>query len=917
MNKQQLASKIWASANKMRSKIEANEYKDYILGFIFYKFLSDSEVNYLKSQDWTDGDMKTDLVEEDEETVAACQSKLGYFIAYKDLFSTWINPSEDFSVGNVRDALTRFARLINAKHEKVYKGIFDTLQNGLSKLGENAGAQTKAIRDLLNLIRDIPTSGKQDYDVLGFIYEYLIGNFAANAGKKAGEFYTPHEVALMMSEIVAHHLRGKEEIRIYDPTSGSGSLLLNIGRSVSKYMTDKNKITYFAQELKEPTYNLTRMNLVMRGILPDNIAVRNGDTLEEDWPMFDEADPHSTYEPLYCDAVVSNPPYSQEWNPTEDSRDDERYKHFGVAPKGTADYAFLLHDLYHVKPDGIMTIVLPHGVLFRGGSEEEIRRNLIEKNKIDAIIGLPANIFFGTGIPTLVMVLRQKRDRDDILFVDASRGFVKEGKNNKLRARDIRKIVDAVTRRLNIPNFSRAVSRDEIRKNEYNLNISLYVSSADADEQWDIYSTMFGSIPNSEIDSLSDFWTTFPTLRSDIFEPVSEAYSKLKTEDVRHAILDNMEVFRYGCAYSDALQHLPEYLHTRLIDAVQFVKINSEFENISEHLFGIVEPFKLIDRYAAYQLLSEAWQQISGDLEILQSEGLSAANVVDPRMVIKKKDGKEQEVQDGWIGRILPFDLVQKEVLGEELARLQSLKSDLEKASGDLADLVESLTPEQQQKYLNDNNDAFVAKPVNDTLKQVFADVFTPDIDNLLEYQALSKKKDKLDFLALHPEFEDFRMAKNKDGIYTATVVKAEIARQRAEYEFPADSLEAILVKASSLMAAEKLLKADVKTLEAELVYKTKETIEALSEDKIRELLHAKWITPLTQSINLLSAQQVLDKLTAAVNALSIKYAETLSDIDRSISVSEDNLATMIDDLTGNDLDMAGLRELQKLLRHE
>ena len=214
--------------------------------------------------------------------------------------------------------------------------------------------------------------GKQDYDVLGFIYEYLISNFAANAGKKAGEFYTPHEVSLLMSEIVANHMKDRTEIKIYDPTSGSGSLMINIGRSVARYMGDSDRIKYYAQELKENTYNLTRMNLVMRGILPDNIVTRNGDTLEEDWPYFDESDPNGTYDPLYVDAVVSNPPYSQAWN-TVDKETDPRYARFGVAPKGKADYAFLLHDLFHLKSDGIMTIVLPHGVLFRGGEEGGIR----------------------------------------------------------------------------------------------------------------------------------------------------------------------------------------------------------------------------------------------------------------------------------------------------------------------------------------------------------------------------------------------------------------------------------------------------------------------------------------------------------------------------------------------------------------
>lgn len=276
MNKQQLASKIWESANKMRSKIEANEYKDYILGFIFYKFLSDKEVKYLKELGYTDEDIDT-VTEDDEEIVENVQKNIGYFISYDNLFSTWLEMGSDFNVANVRDALSAFSRLINPSHKKVFGGVFDTLQTGLSKLGDSSNSQTKSISDLLYLIKDIPMDGRQDYDVLGFIYEYLISNFAANAGKKAGEFYTPHEVALLMSEIVADHLKDRSEIKIYDPTSGSGSLLINIGKAVAKHMGDSDRIKYYAQELKENTYNLTRMNLVMRGILPDNIVTRNGD----------------------------------------------------------------------------------------------------------------------------------------------------------------------------------------------------------------------------------------------------------------------------------------------------------------------------------------------------------------------------------------------------------------------------------------------------------------------------------------------------------------------------------------------------------------------------------------------------------------------------------------------------------------
>ncbi|MCS2716215.1 type I restriction-modification system subunit M [Bacteroides thetaiotaomicron] len=531
MNKQQLASKIWASANRMRSKIEANDYKDYILGFIFYKFLSDKEEAFLKKNDWVEADLP-ELTEEDEETVRYCQQQLGYFISYENLFSTWLKKGRDFDVSNVRDALSAFNRLISETHKKVFSKIFDTLQTGLSKLGDSAGSQTKSISDLIQVIKDIPTDGSQDYDVLGFIYEYLISNFAANAGKKAGEFYTPHEVSVVMSEIIANHLSSRDKIEIYDPTSGSGSLLINIGRSVAKHINDKNNIKYYAQELKENTYNLTRMNLVMRNILPDNIVVRNADTLEDDWPYFDDNDKERTYHPLYVDAVVSNPPYSQNWDPANKEA-DPRYSRFGLAPKGKADYAFLLHDLYHVKPDGIMTIVLPHGVLFRGGEEEKIRTNLIEFNHIDAIIGLPANIFFGTGIPTIIMVLKQRRDNDDVLIIDASKGFIKEGKNNRLRACDIKKIADAVIHRSDIPKFSKKVSRQTIRENGYNLNIPRYVDSSAEAESWDIYASMFGGIPNTEIDALSTYWAAFPTLRAELFAGNDTPYSALSAENVK------------------------------------------------------------------------------------------------------------------------------------------------------------------------------------------------------------------------------------------------------------------------------------------------------------------------------------------------------------------------------------------------
>ena len=739
MNKQQLATKIWESANKMRSKIEANEYKDYILGFIFYKFLSEKEVKYLKNNDWTD-EYLPELKEEDKETVTSIQKNLGYFISYENLFSTWLSKGKDFSVQDVRDALSAFSRLINPTHKKVFDGIFDTLQTGLSKLGDSAASQSKSISDLIYLIKDIPMDGKQGYDVLGFIYEYLIEKFAANAGKKAGEFYTPHEVSLLMSEIVAEHLKNREKIEIFDPTSGSASLLINIGKSASKYIEGKNKIKYYAQELKQNTYNLTRMNLVMRGIEADNIVTRNGDTLEDDWPYFDENDPTQTYNPLYVDAVVSNPPYSQGWN-SSDKETDPRYAGYGLAPKGKADYAFLLHDLYHIKPDGIMNIVLPHGVLFRGGEEGQIRKNLIENNKIDAIIGLPANIFYGTGIPTIVMVLKQKRDNTDVLIIDASKGFVKEGKNNKLRASDIKKIVDVVTRRETKEKFSRVVSRDEIRRNDYNLNIPRYVDSSEKAESWDIYASMFGGLPISEINELNEYWTAFPTLKTALLEKTSGEYSRIVVTDIKKAVKEIECVQAFEQSFKNAFGNFDDYLYNELIIKMDTLGISKTEEVLSLDIFARLKDIPLVDKYEAYQLLDDDWTKIAIDLEIIKTEGFESTKVVDPNMVVKKKGNLEQEVQEGWKGRIIPFDLVQNTLLLDEKQEIQKKENRLSEITSKYEELFDMLTEEEKEADFV-NEDSFVFAEVKKALKNKDIEVETKE--KLKEVEALNTEEKAL-----------------------------------------------------------------------------------------------------------------------------------------------------------------------------
>lgn len=852
MNKQQLASKIWESANKMRSKIEANEYKDYILGFMFYKFLSNKEVMTLKSMGLSNEDIKSDVNEENGRLKSVLQEKNGYFISYNNLFSTWIEMRNDFNISNVRDALSAFSRLINNTHKKVYDGIFKTLETGLSKLGDTSDSQTKAVKDLIYLIDDIPMDNNQDYDILGFIYEYLISNFAANAGKKAGEFYTPHEVSLLMSEIIAEHLKDRKQIEIYDPTSGSGSLLINIGKTASKYIKEENKIKYFAQELKQNTYNLTRMNLVMRGIIPDNIYTRNGDTLEDDWPYFDEK---QAYQPLFVDAVVSNPPYSQNWDST-DKEADARFKEYGLAPKSKADYAFLLHDLYHLKSDGIMTIVLPHGVLFRGGEEGEIRKNLIEHNNIDTIIGLPANIFFGTGIPTIIMILRKDRENTDTLIIDASKGFIKEGKNNKLRSSDIKKIVDTVIDRQSIEKFSKVVTREEIRNNDYNLNIPRYVDSSEEIEKYDIYSIMNGGIPSEDLIKFDEYFKIFPNLKDELFKKVNDSYYELNVDDLHEFIFNHNDIKNYKNIYKEQFENFDEYLNDELIKNMDLVDISEEETKIANALFNRIENLPLANKYTSYQILDDIWNDISGDLEIIITEGVEACNKIDPIMEVKKKGNKETEVQVGVKGRIIPLELVIDYKLSNLKDNITEKENKLFEIESRISEIFDSLTEEEKLEIdsaLTDDNDAFIPKEI------------------------------------------------------------VKKAKEFLKNELMEGSIEKKVIEVNNLYDEQKKLNKQVKDGNEAIEIEAQKEIKNLTYEEICELLNQKWIEPIIKGIDK-QINDIISDFSKQIEKLSNKYNQTLVHINEEIKETKKQLSEIINELTGSEFDMKGLEDFKSLL---
>jgi len=858
MNKQQLASNIWALANELRGKVPASTYKDYMLGFLFYKYLSDKEENYLiQKLDYTKEDLP-EVNEEDNQPKKNCMDNLGYFISYSNLFSTWRNRDTDFSIGDVTVALSAFERFVSPAYKKVFSNIFSTLSTRITDLGSTDPERTKNAGAIIKLVNSIPTDQREDYDVLGFIYEYLLKNFAANAGK-AGEFYTPHEASMIMAEIIAYNHKDKEKISIYDPTSGSASLLINIGEAVSSYLGDKNKIKYYAQELIAESYNLTRMNLIMRDILPGNIVARQGDTLAKDWPYFEEGDPDNTYEYLSVDACCSNPPYSQAWEP----QSGPRFDGYGLAPKSKADYAFLLHNLYHLNQGGIMTIVLPHGVLFRGGEEGDIREQLVKKHNIETIIGLPANLFYGTGIPTIIMVLKKVRKDDDILFIDASKGFVKEGNKNKLRQRDIRKIVDTVISRKTIEHYSKLVSYAEIKKNEFNLNIPRYVDSSVKEDTHDIYALMFGGIPNSEIDGekLKRFWKEFPSLKKELFIPIDEAYSKTIESNLKEKIEANAEVESFVKCHAEKYSYLKVFLEKEFLSDPQKLHISSLEMKIAETIKEKSSDEDLVDYYDCFEVLDNVWQGIQLDLETVKNQGFEAAREIDEITELKKdtKSKKLEEKVVGTDGRLIPFSMIQKIYFKDMADGVSNLENDLSSLTSEKNELLESIDLDDKSAILKDDESG--------------------DVDSKKLKSEITKIKNKI-----------------KKGA-----------------EFEEDSYESIIMQIDDINTKTTKVKSALKEEKKLLIEKSESKIRTLSDEEIHGLLVKKWIEPICDGIYNL-ANMLIKDLEQSIDALNKKYELTFVDLDNQIDETESSLSSMIDGLTGNTYDIKGLALLKSLL---
>ncbi|MDW2923431.1 type I restriction-modification system subunit M [Mesomycoplasma ovipneumoniae] len=888
ITKQQLGAKIWHGVNRLRKNLEAYEYKDYILGLLLYKFLCQKQTEYLISQEFDKDDLyllddQLDRSDIDlgntgvlswgvvDRKIESLKDKNGFFIQHRNLFDSWVKNKQKFDIKAFQGAFKDFSDGVNeivnkskkSSHASLFKGLFSKFETDLAKLAPNAKEQTEVISQLIDTINEIPTT-RQQYDVLGFIYEYLIAQFASTAGKKAGEFYTPHEVSDLISRIVAFYLKDRKDISIYDPTSGSGGLLLNIGQEFKKY--SESSITYYAQEIKNETYNLTRMNLIMSNINSDQIYVRRGDTLEDDWPLFENEDT-STYRLLTVDAVVSNPPYSQRWEP-KNAGHTERFEEYGEPPENKADYAFLLHDLYHIKKDGIGAVILPHGVLFRGGREGQIRKKLVEKGQIDAIIGLPGNMFYGTGIETVIIILRKDRFNNDILFVDASNLFVKDGKNNRFAKSHIKKIADIVNYRLETE-ISKIISFEEIEKNNFNLNISRYVElTGKKEEEHDLFSLVFGSISKKELKRFDSFFLNFPQIKEKMFKENQENsdYYDLLSQDYINIIYNDSDFQNYLESFKTKVRDFIDFFKSKVsdINSIKNINLIQLEKDITEYIFSSSK-FPLIDTYDVYQIIIDNFENVKEDLELLR-ENFSDSGSLDIKEFlndqIESVDSVNQKEKDSrriksWKSKLFSNDLIEQKFFPDEFSQLNKVQDQIDQIESEIKELYQIISDEDKtDEIYNDEKNTWIQSGIKKLAKT----------------------------------FKDSKESREKD------------------------SFESLIIQINEKYSDIEKVKKDLTNLKNDLTNNSYNQYLNLNEKNFYDLLISKWWEKFIQNFKEKS-EEFVDEQISGISEILNKYKHTFVDIQKKVSDLETKMSTFLDELEGSPADMEAIKKLSNILK--
>lgn len=836
----EIKRRLWDGANELRGSMDASRYKDYMLGLMFYKFLSDKTLETFKMTAGVEQVSDSELVieytnakeEYGDELEKMIQDVLGYYVSPEYLYQTWLMDinSGNFEVQKVADSLNNFERTIMSSGDASdFKGLFSssTLDLTDTALGSNLNERSKNIKSLILLFADLNMVALQKGDVLGDAYEYLIGQFAMESGKKAGEFYTPHQVSEVIAQIVA---KTSDIKSIYDPTVGSGSLLL----TVKKHL-DKNKqrdLAYYGQEKNTATYNLTRMNLLLHGVRPEKMTIKNGDTLSNDWPE----DPENPNEGVQFDAVVMNPPYSaKNWNKAGLKVSDPRFEVAGALPPDSkGDFAFLLHGLYHLGTNGTMAIVLPHGVLFRGSSEGEIRKRLLNKNYIDTIIGLPSNLFTNTGIPVVIVVLKKNRNvADPVLLIDASNSFVKVGKQNVLQEKDIAKIVDIYMSKQEIPGYSHLATRDEVIKNEYNMNIPRYVESVEKEVAQDVDAHLFGGIPSKNVSDLKVLQALVPDILTRNVEEIRPGYIKLmKTvNEISSEVFNDESII----AMSNEIEFKTTEYISKYWELLKNVTADSDLAEIKDGMLSeikqILSEYEYIDVYGGYQIIAEIWKNaLTHDIELIANEGFyNVGRKREPKLVMKGTGTNRREEQDGWIGSIIPNELIADILFAEQLKRLENKRIKIQDIETELSELVEAAKVEDSDEY----------NALIEAIKKNEEDEPGDAFDN----KALK---------------EELKKSKNGSSEYL------------------------LLKRVESLINSKTVLTREIRTEEKELADAVQDRIIILTDEEIDILMYKKWFGNTTQQMVGL-IQVTLKEEVNFLQKLEDRYSYTLSDIDMQI----------------------------------
>ena len=847
----EIKKRLWGGANELRGSMNASQYMDYMLGLMFYKFLSDKTLEQVRMTEQLYELTEEELVnhyknvydEYQKQYIDLIRQQLGYYIQPEYLYQRWIQDINEgrFELETIRTSLDDFERTIaGGQNPDDFENLFSSLDLTNQALGKDLNERSKNIKELISLFADLNMVALQKTDILGDAYEYLIGQFAMEAGKKAGEFYTPRQVSEVMAQIVT--LSG-DVTSVYDPTVGSGSLLLTVKQHLSSQ--EQKNLNYYGQEKNTATYNLTRMNLLLHGVRPEKMTIRNADTLAQDWPE----DPKRPSEAVQFDAIVMNPPYSlKKWNSDGLTISDPRFSFVGMMPPDkTGDYAFLLHGLYHLGQKGTMAIVLPHGVLFRSGAEGAIRQRLIDKNYIDAIIGLPGKLFANTGIAVCIVVLKKNRSiGDSILVIDASKHFTKGKDHNILQDKDIARIVDTYSQRIENTGYSHLVSLDEIKKNDYNLNIPRYVEQIETEIPHHVDAHLYGGIPKEDFNKLPILTTVTKDILSMHLQEIRNGYYDIK----------NMDTLRVDILDSASVEEVNGKLNKRIEVYVEKYWENLKSVNEQTGLAGLKSAMladakrlfmdiKWVDPYEAYQVVAELWNTIfNHDLEIIAASGFyESARMTEPNMVSKGQGKNKRMVQEGVRGSIIPNDLIEEILFSEKKKELEVIQVELENVSDELSELVEAAKVEESDEYY----------ALNDLIKR------------------------------------------NDEGETTETF-DAKLVKKELKNLGPTDDAYQLVKQTNDLLEKTKKLKRISKNNREALNDEICARFGTLTHDEIDQLLRIKWFGSFVAVMTDILRAPILKEIDTLL-MLKTRYSDTVRSLDAAIDDLEKSIEDMMKEL--------------------